>query len=398
MIIRPRARGFICTTAHPTGCAANVREQIDFVAQKEIISGPANVLVIGGSTGYGLASRITAAFGCRAKTISVSLERAPTAKKTATAGWYNNVAFDREARNKGLFSTTINGDAFSNDIKEQSIEAVRSEMGTIDLMVYSLAAPVRTHPDTGKLHRSVIKPIENALRSRTLILDLETGTGNLQDIEIDPASEQETADTVAVMGGEDWQTWVDRLDAQNLLASHFKTVSYTYLGSELTYAIYRGGTIGRAKKDLDRSCIAINRSFDGTSRKAYVAVLKTVVTQASTAIPIVPLYFSILFSIMKEHGNYENCMAHIDRMFREELYGKSDMRVDSEGRIRMDNFELGEAVQTEVRRRWNAINDTNLSEMADIDGFREEFLRLFGFGIQGVDYEADVDPQFGTAL
>lgn len=396
LIVRPRIRGFICTTAHPTGCALNVQDQIAHVAAKGTISKVDNALVVGCSTGYGLASRIVSAFGCGANTLGVSLEKDPSPTKTASAGWYNNRAFDLQARNQGLFAQSLNGDAYSDEVKAEVVDTIKREMGQLDLLVYSLASPVRTHPVTGTRHRSVIKPLGKSLSSKTLALDVLKNRSQVVDIELEPATEEETANTVAVMGGEDWEFWVRELDGEGLLSESFKTFSYTYLGNELTWAIYRGGTLGKAKEDLDRACQALNGQYGPQQFEASVAVLKAVVTQASTAIPVVPLYFSILFDVMKEQGNHEDCIMHIYRLFREQFYGTDQRRIDADGRIRMDNFEQDDSVQDEVRRRWQSIGNEEIGTLADTGGFRDEFLRLFGFGRADVDYSADVDPMMGT--
>ena len=397
MQVKPRIRGFICTTAHPTGCAQNVRQQVDYVRDQGVLDGAKNALVIGCSSGYGLASRITAAFGCGAGTLGVSFERAPADNRTATAGWYNNAGFDDLAQAHGLYAKTIDGDAFSDEIKDQVVAAIKADMGTIDLLVYSLASPVRQHPKTGELYRSALKPLGETFDSRTLNVDLNKGTGAVVDVSLEPADEAETAATIAVMGGEDWEFWIDALAEANVLAPTFKTVAYTYIGNELTWPIYWDGTLGKAKEDLDRASRAIthNLSNQGIEGTAHVAVLKAVVTQASTAIPVVPLYFSILFRIMKERGTHEDCIEHIDRLFREQLYAKADMRLDEVGRIRMDNFELDEEVQAIVSERWEAITSENVAELADLEGFTADFMRVFGFGLDGVDYDADVDPTLG---
>ena len=397
MVVKPRIRGYICTTAHPTGCALNVRDQINHVSSKEPITKINNALVVGCSAGYGLASRIVAAFGCNANTLGVSFEKEPEPNRTGSAGWYNNLAFDHAAREHGLFAHSINGDAFSDEVKSQVVDTLKREMGPIDLLVYSLAAPVRTHPVTGVTHRSVIKPLGESLASKTLSVNILKNTSDVVDVELEPADDDETAATIAVMGGEDWEFWIRELAAAGLLSESFKTVAYTYLGNDLTWAIYRGGTLGKAKEDLDRARDALDVGYGDGSSEAIVAVLKAVVTQASTAIPVVPLYFSILFDVMKAQGNHEDCIMHIDRMFREQIYGTGDRRVDSDGRIRMDNFEQDAAVQDEVRRRWEVIGSEDIATLADTQGFRDEFLRLFGFGRDDVDYDADVDPMSGGA-
>lgn len=390
MVIKPRIRGFICTTAHPVGCMRNVEEQISFIAERPKVPGATNALVVGCSTGYGLASRIVAAFGCGTHTLGVSLEKEPDERRPGSAGWYNNIGFEKSATQQGLYARTINGDAFSNEVKQEVIDRVQADMQPIDLLVYSLASPVRVHPDTKEMFRSSIKPIGSPLTSRNLKLDILRGNSEVESINLLPATDEEIDATVKVMGGDDWLRWIDALREAGALASNCKTVAYTYLGNELTWPIYRGGTLGRAKEDLDRARDEINAKLGSSGGEALVAVLKAVVTQASTAIPVVPLYFSILFRVMKEHGTHENCIAHIYRMFSEQIF-QSYRRVDDAGRIRMDNFELDPRVQDLVRESWHSIDTSNSGELADISGFRNEFLKLFGFGREDVDYEVDVD-------
>ena len=354
------------------------------------VDGCQHALVVGASTGYGLASRIVAAFGCGADTIGVALDREPTDRGPGMPGWYNTAAFDQQARTAGLKSHSINDDAFSHEVRKQVIESARKSKKPIDLIVYSLASPVRVDPDTGERYRSSIKPLGQSFKSRSLTPAVDS-EGVLSEVELDPADEAETAATIKVMGGEDWELWINALAEANVLAPDFETVAFTYLGNELTRPIYRGGTLGKAKEDLDRAAQAITEKYRSGRAKADVAVLKAVVTQASTAIPVVPLYFSILFSVMKAQGTHENCIEHIYRMFSEQLFGSNPQRLDSEGRIRMDNFELSDEVQDEVRKRWETIDQSNLSQLADVTGFTSDFLRLFGFGRDDVDYEADVD-------
>ena len=299
MIVKPRIRGFICTTAHPTGCAKNVQDQVNYVRGRPQVKGSSNALIVGCSAGYGLASRVSAAFGCGANTIGVSFEKEPTERKTGSAGWYNNVAFDQLASSTNLFSHTINDDAFADHTKAEVIKAIRNNTGSIDLLIYSLAAPIRTHPKTGEVFRSTIKPIGQTMSSRTLKLDVLTGNCEVAEIDIEEATDEEIRSTTAVMGGEDWEYWIEVLAEAGVLAKNFKTVAYTYLGNELTWPIYRGGTIGKAKEHLDETCHKLNQRFGQSGFEASIAVLKAVVTQASTAIPVVPLYFSILFREMK---------------------------------------------------------------------------------------------------
>ena len=393
MQVKPRIRGYICTTAHPQGCAQNVSEQISYIRDGEPIVGARNVIVLGCSGGYGLASRISAAFGCGAKTLGVSYEKEPTEKRPGSSGWYNNLTFDRIAKKEGLYAKTIDGDAFSEKTKRLVVNIARREMEPIDLLIYSLASPVRQHPKTGKLHRSVIKPLGSSFESRTRDLNLNTGDARVVDVTIDPANSKEAEETVAVMGGEDWQFWIEALSEAGVLAQNFKTVAYTYIGNELTWPIYWDGTLGKAKEDLDRTSkqIQVQLEKGGLNCEARVAVLKAVVTQASTAIPVVPLYFSILFKVMKQQGTHENCIQHIHRLFQEELYGTKEKRLDEKGRIRMDNHELDEQVQAAVLEAWSSIDSSNVKALADIEGFRSDFMRIFGFGIENVDYDADQD-------
>jgi len=388
MIVKPRARGFICTTAHPVGCAAAVAEQVAYVrSQPALENGPKNVLVLGCSAGYGLASRVSSAFGAGAATLGVSFERAPTEKKTATAGWYNNRAFEAAALAEGLYAETLDGDAFSDEMKADVIERIRNEMGPIDLVVYSLAAPVRTDPDSGETYRSAIKPVGEVFHVKTLNVDKP----EVHDADLEPANDDEIAATVKVMGGEDWERWMRALADADVLAPDCRTVSYTYIGSDLTWPIYWHATLGKAKEDLDRAAGAISAQL-GREGAARVAVLKAIVSQASAAIPVVPLYASILFRVMKEMGNHEEIWEHIHRMFATQLYGGEEV-LDEVGRLRIDVPELSDAVQTEVKRRWPLVTTDNLDELTDFAGFREDFFRIFGFGVDGVDYDAEVDPQ-----
>lgn len=391
MIVKPRIRGFICTTAHPHGCAAHVNQQIDYVAANSDVAKGAfgNVLVLGCSGGYGLASRIVAGFGCGAKTLGVSFEKSPTESKTASAGWYNNKAFEARAEQQGLYAKTLDGDAFSDAMRDQVMDTIKADLGQIDLVVYSLASPVRQHPKTDELHRSAIKPLGEVLEIKTVHVE----KGEVSNVALEPATEQEIADTVTVMGGEDWEYWIDALLANDLLAPNAKTVAYTYIGSELTWPIYWEGTLGKAKADLDRASGEIQRKLQAIEGDARVAVLKAIVSQASAAIPVVPLYAALLFQVMKEQGSHEECIEHIDRLFASQLQIGATMRLDDAGRIRVDDLELAEVVQTEVKRRWPLVDTDNLPELGDLAGFREDFLKIFGFGIQGVDYDAEVDPQ-----
>ena len=388
MIIKPRIRGFICTTAHPGGCVASVREQIETTRGNGTFEGPQRVLVIGASGGYGLASRILSAFGAGASTIGVSFEKAPTEKKTASAGWYNNAAFDAEAEKAGLYSKTFDGDAFGDAMKQSVIDSIKADLGQIDLMIYSLASPVRQHPRTGVLHRSVIKPLGETHHVKTINVD----KGEVFETDFEPADEEEAENTVAVMGGEDWEFWVEALQEAGVLAEGFSTVSYNYIGSDLTWPIYWQGTLGKAKEDLDRAANALRERLIPVSGDARVATLKAVVTQASSAIPVVPLYASLVFKVMKDQGVHESVIEHIDRLFREKLYGDRRGEFDEVGRIRNDDWELTDAVQNAVRELWPAVTTENVLELSDLEGFRADFLRIFGFGFDGVDYDADISP------
>jgi enoyl-[acyl-carrier protein] reductase / trans-2-enoyl-CoA reductase (NAD+) len=391
MIVKPRIRGFICTTAHPAGCAAHVRQQIDYVgSQPAIDTGAQRVLVLGASGGYGLASRIVAAFGAGADTLGVSFEKPPSESKTATAGWYNNIAFEEAAHAAGRYAKTLDGDAFSDAMKARVIETIREDLGQIDLLVYSLASPVRQHPKTGELFRSVIKPLGEPVHIKTLNVD----RGEVHEVDLEPATEEETRATVAVMGGEDWELWLDALADAGVLADGCRTVAFTYIGSELTWPIYWKGTLGKAKEDLDRAAAAIRDRLRDIGGDARVATLKAIVSQASSAIPVVPLYVALLFRVMKDRGVHEGCIEHVHRLFATQLAGAA-VNLDEAGRIRLDDVELSGAVQDEVKRRWPLVTTGNLPELGDLPGFREDFLKIFGFGIEGVDYDAEQDPTLG---
>ena len=389
MIIKPRVRGFMCLTAHPAGCEANVKRQIDYVkANGPIAGGPKKVLVIGASTGYGLASRITAAFGSGADTLGVFFEKEGTDAKPGSAGWYNSTAFHQYAEAAGLYAKSINGDAFSDDIKQRAIDTIKADLGQVDLVVYSLAAPRRTDPKTGEVYSSTLKPIGKDYTMRGINTDKEV----IQEVTVPAANDEEIAGTVAVMGGTDWQLWIDALRESGVLADGAKTTAYTYLGAELTWDIYWNGTIGEAKKDLDRKAAAINASLSDMGGEGRVSVLKAVVTQASSAIPVMPLYLSLLFKVMKAKGTHEGCIEQVDLLFRESLYGDSP-RLDDDDRWRADYKELENDVQDEVAGLWSQVESDNISTMTDFAGYKREFLNLFGFDVPGVDYEADVNPE-----
>jgi enoyl-[acyl-carrier protein] reductase/trans-2-enoyl-CoA reductase (NAD+) len=387
MVIQPKVRGFLCTTTHPTGCLENVRRQVAHVQGKgEIAGGPKRVLVLGASTGYGLASRITAAFGSGAATIGVFFEKPGSERKPGTAGWYNSAAFHQLAEQAGVYAKSLNGDAFSDEMKARVIDLIKQDLGQVDLVVYSLAAPRRTHPKTGEVFNSTLKPIGRATTQKGVNTDKEA----IQDFHLEPATQEEIDHTVAVMGGEDWEMWITALAEAGVLAEGVKTTAYTYIGEKITWDIYWHGTIGAAKQDLDRRVKGIRERLSPLGGDARVSVLKAVVTQASAAIPAMPIYLAILFKVMKARGVHEGCIEQIDRLFRDRLYGDGDL--DDEGRLRVDQLELDPAVQAEVAGIWEQIDTDNLKSLADFDGYRQEFLQLFGFGVDGVDYAADVDP------
>lgn len=386
MIVAPKIRGFICTTAHPDGCAENVRSQIEYVkAQGPLPDAPKKVLVVGASTGYGLASRIVPAFGGGAATIGVFFEKPGTDSKPGSAGWYNSVAFEEAAAEAGLYAKSFNGDAFSKEIKAAVVEAIRSDLGQIDCLVYSLASPRRTDPETGEVYKSVLKPIGQSYSQK----NLNTDTGEVNSVTIEPAVDDEIAQTVKVMGGEDWELWIDALASAGLLAEGFMTIAYSYIGPDLTYPIYTNGTIGRAKEHLEESAARINGRFGDGS--AYVSVNKALVTQASSAIPVVPLYISLLYKVMKEKGLHEGCIEQIQRLFADHLASGKAPALDEKGRIRIDDWEMRDDVQAAVASAWETVETSNLSDLSDFQGYKSEFLRLFGFGLERVDYQADTD-------
>ncbi|WP_321942528.1 enoyl-ACP reductase FabV [Paraburkholderia tropica] len=389
MIIEPRVRGFICVTAHPAGCAANVAQQIEYVkANGAIANGPKRVLVIGASTGYGLAARISAAFGSGAATLGVCFERAGSETRPATAGWYNTAAFEQFAAQQGLYAQSINGDAFSTAVKDTTIETIKRDLGQVDLVVYSLAAPRRTHPVTGDVHASTLKPVGKTLRMRGVDTDKEI----VKETVLEAASQAEIDGTVAVMGGEDWQMWIDALLDAGVLAPGAKTTAFTYLGAEITHDIYWNGSIGAAKKDLDQKVLGMREKLAAHGGgDARVSVLKAVVTQASSAIPIMPLYLSLLFRAMKENGSHEGCIEQVYGLYKDSLYNAAPV-LDDEGRLRADYKELAPEIQAQVKAAWDQVSAENLYEITDFAGYKAEFLRLFGFGIEGVDYAADVNP------
>lgn len=392
MIIKPKTRGFICTTTHPVGCEANVLEQINTTKAKGVLTnGPKKVLVIGSSSGYGLSSRIAAAFGSGAATLGVFFEKPGTERKPGTAGWYNSAAFDKFAKAEGLYSKSINGDAFSHEAKQKAIDIIKADLGQIDMVVYSLASPVRKLPHSGELIRSSLKPIGETYTATAV----DTNKDLIIETSVEPATEQEIQDTVTVMGGEDWELWLAALSEAGVLADGCKTVAYSYIGTELTWPIYWNGALGKAKMDLDRAAKALDEKLSTTGGSANVAVLKSVVTQASSAIPVMPLYIAMVFKKMREEGLHEGCMEQINRMFADRLYREDGQapQVDDTNRLRLDDWELREEIQQHCRDLWPSVTTENLSELTDYREYKEEFLKLFGFGIENVDYEADVNPE-----
>lgn len=392
MIIKPKIRGFICTTTHPVGCEANVKEQIAYTkAQGWIKNAPKRVLVVGSSSGYGLSSRIAAAFAGGAATIGVFFEKPGTEKKTGTAGFYNAAAFDKLAHQEGLYAKSLNGDAFSDQAKQKAIELIKQDLGQIDLVVYSLASPVRKMPDSGEVVRSALKPIGETYTATAV----DTNKDIIIEASVEPATEQEINDTITVMGGQDWELWMQALDDAGVLADGCKTVAYSYIGTELTWPIYWDGALGRAKMDLDRAAQALNEKLAAKQGSANVAVLKSVVTQASSAIPVMPLYIAMVFKKMREEGIHEGCMEQIYRLFSQRLYknDSSAPETDDHNRLRLDDWELREDIQQHCRELWPQITTENLKTLTDYELYKEEFLKLFGFGVEGVDYDADVSPE-----
>ena len=388
MIIKPRVRGFMCITTHPTGCEVNVKNQIDTIKSQGAIDSPKRVLVIGSSTGYGLAARITAAFGGGASTLGIFFEKPGTDHKPGTAGWYNSAAFHSYAEAEGLYAKSINGDAFSNEVKEKTIATIKEDLGQVDLVIYSLAAPRREHPVTGEVFNSTLKPVGKNISMRGINTDKE----EIQEFSMEAASQQEIDDTVAVMGGEDWEMWMDALAEAGVLADGAKTTAFTYIGEKITWDLYWDGTIGQAKKDLDARVIGIRDKLAVHGGDARVSVLKGVVTQASSAIPIMPLYLAMLFKEMKTRGTHEGCIEQLYRLFTECLYSDSP-RTDEEGRLRVDELEMDPEVQSAVAAAWSEISTENLISSTDFKGYKQDFLNLFGFEIEGVDYEAEVNPE-----
>jgi enoyl-[acyl-carrier protein] reductase/trans-2-enoyl-CoA reductase (NAD+) len=387
MIIEPRMRGFICLTAHPKGCEQNIKNQIEYVKSKEKIDGAKKVLVIGASTGFGLASRIASAFGSDASTIGVFFEKPPQEGKTASPGWYNSAAFEQEATKAGLYAKSINGDAFSDEVKRQTLDLIKKDLGQVDLVIYSLASPVRLHPKTGVLHRSTLKPIGNTFTNKTV----DFHTGNVTQVSIEPANEEDIENTVTVMGGEDWSMWIEALKNENLLADGATTIAYSYIGPSLTEPVYRKGTIGRAKDHLEATAFEITDNLKNINGKAYVSVNKALVTQASSAIPVIPLYISLLYKLMKEEGIHEGCIEQIQRLYADRVFTGKDIPLDDKGRIRIDDWEMRADIQEKIAVLWEKATTENLSEIGDLAGYKQDFLNLFGFGFEGVDYLADAN-------
>lgn len=385
MIIEPKIRGFVCITAHPNGCAQKVANEVAVAKASQITFGPKNVLVIGSSTGYGLSSRITSAFSCGANTLGVFFERPSTNGKPASAGWYNTVAFEKEAEEIGLYAKSINGDAFSHEIKDKVIETIKQDLGKVDCVIYSLASPRRVDPSDGTIYKSCLKPIGSAFSN----MSLDTNKGEIQEVSLEPATEDDIYQTVKVMGGEDWELWMEALAKNDLLSSDCKTVAYSYIGPEVTWPIYKNGTIGVAKLDLDRASKEISNKY---GIESYVSVNKAVVTQASSAIPVVPLYISILFKLMNQKGTHEGCIEQIVRLFKDRLYAESK-ELDLDGRIRIDDWEMDPEVQQKVAELWPQVNTENLRELTDFNLYQKEFLELFGFGINGIEYNEDVSVE-----
>ncbi|AUC81223.1 enoyl-ACP reductase FabV [Lacinutrix sp. Bg11-31] len=386
MIIEPKTRGFICLTSHPKGCEQNVINQIEYIKERPVTEGPKKVLVIGASTGFGLASRITSAYGSNAATIGAFFEKPPTAGRPASPGWYNSAAFEAQANKDGLYAKSINGDAFSNAIKTETIDLIKKDLGEIDLLVYSLASPVRTHPDSGVRFKSVLKPIGTTFTDNTV----DFHTGEVKEVTIGPCTEEEIDNTVAVMGGEDWQMWIDQLKAAGVLSKDFKTVAYSYIGPSLTEAVYRKGTIGRAKDDLEATAFKITDALKDINGQAYVSVNKALVTQASSAIPVIPLYISLLYKVMKAEGIHEGCIEQIERLFNARLYSENTP-LDDAGRIRIDDWEMRDDIQAKVLELWKQATTETLPEIGDLKGYETDFFNLFGFKVEGIDYDKDVD-------
>lgn len=384
MIIEPKVRGFICTTAHPDGCMENVKKQIEYTKNKGKKDGSKKVLIIGSSTGYGLAARIAVTYGEGASTLGVMFEKEATERKTASAGWYNTVAFEEFARKDGYYAKSINGDAFSKEVKDKVIKTIKEDLGKVDMVIYSLAAPKRKTED-GTIYNSTLKTTEEVFTNKSL--DLRNNT--VVEATIPMANEKEIEDTIKVMGGEDWKQWIESLVEADVIERDAITIAYSYIGPELTYPVYYNGTIGRAKKDLYNTSLDITREFKDRGIKAYISVNKAIVTQASSAIPIVPLYMSILYKVMKEKNIHEGAIEQMNRLFREKL-SNDVIVVDKKNRIRLDDYEMREDVQEQVMEYWNKINSQNINDFADVDGYWNDFYNMFGFKFDNVDYTKDI--------
>lgn len=384
MIIEPKVRGFICTTAHPDGCMENVKRQIDYTKSKGKVNGAKKVLIIGSSTGYGLASRIVVTYGSDAGTLGVMFEKPATERKPASAGWYNTASFERFAREDGYYAKSINGDAFSKEVKEEVVKTIKEDLGKVDMVIYSLAAPKRK-TDDGTVYSSVLKTTGEVFTNKSL--DLRSNA--IVEATIPVASENEIEDTVKVMGGEDWKQWIKYLSDADVLEDNAVTVAYSYIGPELTYPVYYNGTIGMAKKDLYNTSLDINNEFHDKGIRAYISINKAIVTQASSAIPIVPLYMSILYKVMKEKNIHEGSIEQMNRLFREKL-NKDNVIVDEKNRIRLDDYEMRKDVQEQVMEYWDKVNSENINNFADIDGYWNDFYNMFGFKFDNVDYSRDI--------
>ncbi len=387
MVLQPKIIGGVCLTAHPGGLKKSLDKQIAYVKSQPPIDMPKRVLVLGGSNGYGLATRIAAAFGGGAGTLNVSLERAPTERKPASPGWYNNKYFDEAARKAGLTAESINADVFSHETRKEVIGKIKELFGAVDLVVYSIASPVRTDPDTGEQYRSVLKPLGKTYTAKSV--DFLKGTVDTASVK--PAEGEEESTTVKVMGGADWMLWVKALKAAGVLAPAAKTVAYSYIGPEITFAVYRDGTIGSAKKHLEKTAVELNQFLSADGGEAFVSVNKAVVTRASSVIPVVPLYISLLYMVMKEKGIHEGCIEQMQRMLSQKIYGPGGTVRDAEGLVRLDDWEMREDVQSEVSARWDSVTTENLEQKTDIAGFRQDFMRMHGFDWDGIDYNAEVD-------
>jgi enoyl-[acyl-carrier protein] reductase / trans-2-enoyl-CoA reductase (NAD+) len=388
MLIQPKIRGFICTASHPEGCSESVLRQINYVKQQPQFNGPRKVLIVGASTGYGLASRIALAFGAGAQTIGVSFEKAAQGKRTASAGWYNTAAFERFSQEDNLQAKSFNGDAFSNQMKQDVVEYIRDNIGKIDCLIYSLASPRRQHPDSGDLFSSVLKPLGKSYTNKTI----DPLTGVMKEVTLEPANEQEVQDTVTVMGGDDWSRWIDVLRSSDLLDEGFTTLAYSYIGPEITYPIYTNGTIGAAKKDLQVTADRLHQELSSVNGMAFISVNKALVTQSSSAIPVVPLYMSLLFKVMKANDTNEHCIEQMSRLFSQFVYSNEPGVTDSERRFRLDDWEMDVAVQKEVEALWAQVTPETIADLADLEAYQKDFYHLFGFGFDNIDYEVETDP------